>query len=287
MRDLDLAQLRALRAAVDEGTLEAAARVLHLTPSAVSQRLKALEVAVGRVLLLRTSPVRPTESGHVVLRLAREVELLTASALGRLDLPERPTLPLAVNADSLASWVLEALAPLADKVTVDVRLDDQDHTSALLRDGTVMAAVTASSDPVQGCSVTALGVMRYLAVASPSFIERWFPAGLGLLEAAPVLVYDRKDHLQDRWLTGRGAGSGPRHHLPSTAGFLRAAELGLGWAMLPDLQAGPGLRSGALVELEPGSVVDVPLWWQQWRLPVPLLDDVAAAVLAAARQHLH
>ena len=62
--DLDLAQLRALDATVREGTLEAAARALHVTPSAISQRLRALEVATGRILLVRTKPVQVTESGR-------------------------------------------------------------------------------------------------------------------------------------------------------------------------------------------------------------------------------
>src|SRR4051795_8420769 len=72
--DWDLAQLRAYAATIDHGSLEAAAGALHVTPSAVSQRLKALERAVGAVLLQRSRPVRPTEPGEEVLRLARQVE---------------------------------------------------------------------------------------------------------------------------------------------------------------------------------------------------------------------
>src|SRR5918912_1926907 len=94
--DLDLAQLRALSAAVSEGTFEAAARALHVTPSAISQRLRALEVAAGRVLLVRTKPVQVTESGQAVLRLAREITLLTtdtAPELGGGPSPQRPPPP--------------------------------------------------------------------------------------------------------------------------------------------------------------------------------------------------
>src|SRR5215211_1563531 len=115
--DLDLGQLRALDATVREGTLEAAARALHVTPSAISQRLRALEVATGRILLVRTKPVKVTESGQALLRLARHVDLLTADVareLGGGVSPEQaPTLPIAVNADSMATWVLPALASVA------------------------------------------------------------------------------------------------------------------------------------------------------------------------------
>src|ERR687890_815354 len=154
--DLDLAQLRALDATVRGGTLEAAARALHVTPSAISQRLRALEVATGRILLVRTKPVQVTESGQAVLRLARQVDLLAADVareLGGNPPHERvPTLPIAVNADSMATWVLPALTPLAGDVCFDLYREDQAHTSALLRAGTVMAAVTAGAEPGPGCT---------------------------------------------------------------------------------------------------------------------------------------
>src|SRR4051794_11098757 len=210
--DVDLAQLRALDATVRGGTLEAAARALHVTPSAISQRLRALEVATGRILLVRSKPVQITESGQAVLRLARQVDLLTADVareLGGESSPDRvPTLPIAVNADSMATWVLPALAPLADDVCFELHREDQDHTSTLLRAGTVMAAVTAEAEPVPGCTSVLLGRMRYRPMSSPAFARRWFPAGATpeALARAPVVVFDRNDDLQHRYLQAR-AGS--------------------------------------------------------------------------------
>src|ERR687893_1756685 len=208
--DLDLAQLRALDATVHGGTLEAAARALHVTPSAISQRLRALEVATGRILLVRTKPVRVTESGEAVLRLARQVALLTADVARELGsdtetggVPDAvPTLPIAVNADSMATWVLPALAPLPGDVCFDLYREDQAHTSALLRAGTVMAAVTADAEAVPGCTSPRLGGMRYRPMATPAFARRWFPVGptAEALARAPVVVFDRKDDLQHRYL---------------------------------------------------------------------------------------
>lgn len=292
--DLDLAQLRALAAVLDEGTFDAAARRLHVTPSAVSQRLKALETAAGRVLLVRSRPVRATPSGEALLRLARQVELLAADATAQLGGAERgrpPVVPVAVNADSLATWVLPALAPLAGDLCLELHREDQARTSDLLRAGVVMAAVTAEAAPVPGCSVARLGVMRYRPRASRSFLRRWFPDGATpvALAVAPVVVFDRDDRLQHDYLTGRGVGApaGPRpplHRVPASADFLTAVRLGFGWGMLPDLQLGPD--DADLVELAPGGVVDVALHWQQWKLRSPALDAVSAAVLAAARARL-
>jgi LysR family transcriptional regulator (chromosome initiation inhibitor) len=284
--DLDLAQLRALEAAVSTGTLDGAARALHVTPSAVSQRLKALETATGRVLLVRSRPVQPTESGQALLRLARQIDLLTADATAELGIDQRVTLPIAVNADSLATWVLPALAPLATELALDLHVADQTHTSALLRAGTVMAAVTADADPVPGCSVTRLGAMRYRPAATAAFAARWFPQGMTgeELAAAPVVVFDRSDDLQHAHLRARGVDPGqpPVHHVPSSADFLTAVRLGMGWGMVPDLQD----AEGDLAVLDEDGAVDVVLYWQQWRLRSPSLDRVADAVRTVARRTL-
>ncbi len=289
--DLDLAQLRALDATVRGGTLEAAARALHVTPSAISQRLRGLEVATGRILLVRSKPVQVTESGEVVLRLARQVDLLAADLtreLGGDPGSELPTLPIAVNADSMATWVLPALAPLAGEVCLDLHREDQEHTSALLRAGRVMAAVTVEADPVPGCTSTRLGGMRYRPMAAPAFARRWFPDGptAEALARAPVVVFDRKDDLQHRYLRSRTASdlAPPAHSVPASADFLSAVTLGLGWGMVPGLQA----RSvdAELTLLDPAGAVDVVLHWQQWRLRSPSLDRVREAVLVAARRAL-
>ena len=293
--DFDLSQLRALDAAVSEGTFEAAARVLQVTPSAVSQRLKALEIAAGRVLLVRTKPIRVTPSGAVVLRMAREVALLaadTALELGgehRDPSTPRLALPLAVNADSLATWVLPALVPLAGSIGFQVFREDQDHTSDLLREGSVMAAITSLARPVPGCRVVRLGAMRYRPMATPGFGARWFPDGVtpAALAVAPMVVFDRQDEMQHRYLRRRKAAiDPPTHYIPSSADFLTAVRLGLGWGMLPELQGDHPERDGEVIDLDPDGAIDVVLHWQQWKLRSASLDRVAEAVLAAARAQL-
>jgi DNA-binding transcriptional LysR family regulator len=111
MTELDVEQLHTLAVAVSEGTFDAAARALHITPSAVSQRVKALESAVGRVLLIRAKPIRPTPSGQILLRAARQIETVTANAvheLGDRDGGGLPVIALAASADSLDTRLMPA-----------------------------------------------------------------------------------------------------------------------------------------------------------------------------------
>jgi LysR family transcriptional regulator (chromosome initiation inhibitor) len=291
MHRFSLDQLDTLLAVIDAGSFEAAASRLHVTPSAVSQRVKAMEQASGRVLVQRTSPVALTEAGEVLLRYARQVDLLEADTLRTLRVDAEPGRPfrvsLAVNADSLATWFLESLAGLGERLGVvfDLHREDQDRTTSLLRAGTVIAAVTSTRDAVQGCVIEPLGIMRYRAVATPAFRERWMPGGSApaRLADAPVVTFDRNDGLQEEFLRGfSGDASASVHYVPTSADFARAISLEFGWGLLPEQQCLALISAGVLVELAPAHPVDVPLYWQRWNLASPLLDAVSAAVRAGA-----
>jgi LysR family transcriptional regulator (chromosome initiation inhibitor) len=289
---MDLAQLVALAAVVDEGSFDAAASALHLTPSAVSQRIKALEQSAGQVLVRRTKPTDVTAAGEPYLRLARQIDVLVreAAVAPRADAPGPVTVPIAVSADSMATWVLPALASVGPGICFDLHRDDQSRTAELLRSGTVMAAITSVDEPVQGCRSTRLGVTRYRPMATPEFVEQWFADGVtpDALDVAPMVVFDRHDDLQDRYLRRRSRRrlDPPRHYVPASADFAEAVALGLGWAVLPHEQSDEPERRGRLVEIDPGQHVDVVLHWQQWTLRTPALERVADAIKAAAADHL-
>ena len=282
-------------AVVDEGTLDAAARRLHITPSAVSQRIKSLEELLGRVVLVRSKPARLTEAGTAVVRMARQVALLEHDTLTELGGDEsgnsRTTVPLAVNADSLATWFLAPLARLSERhpVVFELHRDDQDFTAGLLESGTVMGAVTSRATPVAGCRVSALGAMRYEAVATPAFARRWLPDpdSPESLAHAPLVDFDRRDDLQTRWLAERGIEGGlpARHYVPASNDFAAAVRLGLGWALLPRFQSQEAVDAGALMFLG-GPPIDVPLYWQQWNLRSPLLDAIADEIVREGRRVL-
>ncbi|GGI44592.1 LysR family transcriptional regulator (chromosome initiation inhibitor) [Agromyces flavus] len=291
---LDLA--RTLAAVVDAGTFEAAAADLSVTPSAVSQRVKQLEQRLGRVLVVRSKPVRVTEAGAAVVRLARQLALLEHDALAAFGggdaTSARPTtVPLAVNADSLGTWFLPALARITERhpVVFDLHRHDQDFTAELLESGSVMGAVTSQATPVAGCLVRPLGVMRYTAVATPGWVARWCAGGVDVdaLAVAPRVDFDRRDDLQAEYLRRLGVDGAepPRHYVPASNDFATAVKLGLGWGLLPGFQSDAELARGELVPLG-GPPVDVPLYWQQWNLGSPLLDAIADGITRDARSAL-
>jgi LysR family transcriptional regulator (chromosome initiation inhibitor) len=291
--DLNQAQLDALVAIADTGSFDAAARELLVTPSAVSQRIRALEAAAGQVLVSRGTPCRPTAQGERLVRLGRHTRLLYDEAASELGTLAAVDLPVAVNADSLATWFRDVLADAAGWAATSVRLhvEDQAHSQELLRRGDVLAAVTSDPAPVQGCAAESLGSLRYIPAAAPELIARWSRtdgADGPDWAAMPMLIFNEKDDLQDVALVRSGITSRPPvvHRVPSASDFFEAVRLGLGWGMLPALQAGPDLAAGRLQRL-PADIATVPLYWQHWRLESPRLGLLTQSVHRAARAHLH
>jgi LysR family transcriptional regulator (chromosome initiation inhibitor) len=299
---IDYHRLAALVAVLREGSFEAAAGALHVTPSAISQRVKQLEDDLGQVLVIRAAPCRATVAGERMLRHALAVELLerdlwapgTVAAAGarRVEV----VVPIAVNQDSLSTWFVDVAVACfrASGLLLDVTADDQDHTAEWLRSGRVLAAVTTEASPVQGCSVVRLGAMRYRATAPPAFVRQWFSGGVTVaaLSQAPVIVGDRRDRLPHafaRKLVGRTRRDlpWPAHRLPSTHGGLAANLHGLGWAVHPEAMIERELSSGALVDIAPREALDIGLYWQCWRLDTPSLQQLSRTVVNAASAALH
>lgn len=294
---LDYASLAALASVVREGSFERAARALHVTPSAVSQRIRLLEERMGCALVVRGQPCQATETGRRLCHHMDRVQLLEHelhSEVPALDQngAVRVALPIAVNADSLATWFAPAVAAFAAAAPVwmEVAVDDQDYTSEWLRSGKVLAAVTGTERPVSGCNSRALGAMRYVAAASPGFIERYFSKGVGArtLSQAPSLVFNTKDELQSRWVKRlcRRPVELPRHTLPSPQAFVTAGLAGMGWGLHPQALIKAQLKAGSLVELVADTPLDVPLFWQQTRAASSLLDGLTREVIAAASSAL-
>ena len=297
--DLMHPQLAAFLAVLDEGTFDAAANRLSVTPSPISQRIKALEDRLGHVLVVRQLPCRPTPAGERLLRRVRPMETLEAEAIAEFDrapgeggvLAQR--IPLAVNDDSVQTWFLSAMATLHHKhaFLFDLRVDDQDHTVELLRSGAVLGAVTSLSKAIQGCNVVPLVTMRYHAIASPEFARRHFPCkpDAASLANAPLIVFNRKDELQWRYIRRitRAKLSPPVHYLPTTSGFVEAAALGLGWCMAPDAVIAPAVKAGRVVVIDKSQSLDVPLYWQYAAVRSETLRQVTDTLRHAAARSLN
>jgi LysR family transcriptional regulator (chromosome initiation inhibitor) len=289
----DYKLIEALVMVSQEGGFDKAARVLCITQSAVSQRVKLLEELTGQVLIARTTPPRATSAGQKLLKHYLQVKRLEDDLMGEIGEPDNTgfaSIAVGINADSLAIWLLDAIKTflLEERVLLDIRVDDQEQTHRLLKDGEVMGCISTQKRAMQGCRIEYLGCMKYHMVAAPGFAARYFPNGLTIedVRRAPALIFDRNDELLHKLLhqsLGEVPVSIPTHYVPSVEKYAEFITLGLAYGMIPDQQITPLLRNGQIVDLSPECSVPVKLYWHCWSLKSNLLNKFTQQLTLKAR----
>ena len=302
MSTFDPDALECLAAIIEEGGFERAAQRLSITQSAVSQRLRALEAQVGTVLIVRSRPLKPTQAGQLLLKHAKMMRLLRADLENDLkELAPSTTggyrdedrVSIAINADSIATWALPALTPLArNGLPIEIIHDDQDFTHERLREGQVMGCVTSLGQPLRGCKMERLGSMAYVAVAHPDHAQTHLPRGLTAhnFTQQTFLTFNRKDDMQRGFVTqafGLAQVALRQVYVPSSEGQVTAVLNGWGVGVLPELLVRHHLASGALVNVAPRRVLPVQLYWHCWNLASDVLENLSKALRDAAAATLH
>lgn len=301
MSTYDPAALECLAAIVEEGGFERAAQRLNVTQSAVSQRLRALEAQVGSVLIVRSRPLRPTSAGQLLLKHTKQLRLLRADL--ERDLQElAPSAPgsgrederisIAINADSIATWALDAVHDLVrQRLPLEIIADDQDFTQEWLRSGQVLGCVTTLKQAMRGCRMVPLGAMHYVAVASSSFAQKHLPNGLTAhnFREVPFLSFNRKDDMAAEFVARTfGLKRVALNHLfvPSTEGQLHAVKAGWAVGVLPELLVRPALVAGDIVDVSPGHTLPIQLYWHCWNLESEVLEALTQALIEASARDL-
>ena len=302
MSMFDPVALECLAAIIEEGSFERAAQRLNITQSAVSQRLRSLEAQVGTVLLVRSRPLRATPAGQLLLKHTKQLRLLRAGL--EMDLKdlapsssggtrEGERISIAINADSIATWALDALSDLSRQgLPIEIIADDQDFTHEWLRSGQVLGCVTTLRQALRGCRVAPLGAMNYLAIAAPQYARKHAPAGLSAQNFRDMcfIAFNRKDDMQAEFV-GRALGlkrvALKQTFVPSSEGQVRAVLAGWGVSVVPELLVRGLLEQGRLVNVAPNRLQPVALYWHCWNLQSELLDALSRALTRAAAAALH
>ena len=299
MSTFDPDALECLAAIVEEGGFERAAQRLSVTQSAVSQRLRALESQVGTVLIVRSRPLKATAAGQLLLKhtkmlrllradLERDLQELAPSSLGGAREEER--ISIAINADSIATWAMQALTGLARQgLPMEIITDDQDFTHEWLREGQVLGCVTTLKQALRGCRVAPLGAMEYIAIAAPAFAQARLGAQAELtahnFRDVPFVAFNRKDDMQAEFV-GKAFGlkrvTLNQLFVPSSEGQVRAVLAGWGVSVVPHLLAQGLLEQGQLVNVAPAHTLPIQLYWHCWNLASEVLDALTAALKQAA-----
>lgn len=276
---LDYKLLQALASVIENGGFERAGEALGLTQSAVSQRLKSLEVRLGQPLLTRHPELKATPAGQKLLTHYQQVQLLERDLRQTIPTMEEESsrLRIAINADSVASWWAAAVGEFCrqEGLLLDLVIEDQDVGLKRMREGDVAACLCSSSQAIAGARAVPIANASYWPLASPGYAQRFFPDGLtpAAFEHAPAIVFGPNDQLQHRFLADCGYhGRFPFHLCPSSEGFVQMARAGIGYGMITELQARSWIGCGELISLTPGHELSVPLYWHFWRNSGELLQ---------------
>ena len=293
---IDYKLLEALALVIEEGGFEKAAHKLHITQSAVSQRVKMIEESAGQILVTRTLPPMATEAGLKLLAHYRKVKLLEEDLtpeISRASAVFPTTLAIGVNADSLATWFLEAVAGIAGEhnLILDVHVDDQEQTQKLLQNGQVCGCISTHHKQLQGCRIEKLGTVEYGLYCTPLFSQQWFQEGFGLesIQLAPTIRFNRQDNLNKSFfhrLFRTEPSPLPTFYIPSSEKFVECILRNLCYGVIPAQQSRPLRGSGLLVDLAPACKIGVDLYYHCWNLKSKTIEIFTGEFIAKARQLL-
>lgn len=288
MHNLDYKLLHALYEIIQEQSFEKAANKLHISQSAISQRIKQLEQFVSKPVLIRSQPIELTEVGENLLAHYQKVQLLEHDLKSSLTSEQEDyvAISIAINADSLASWFIPALSHLMknEKFTLDLQVTNETRTQMLLQEGKVSAALSSMGKSVSGCRVQELGKIDYIFCASPSFIARYFKNGVNQtsLKHAPGVLFDQQDSMHTDFIEANyqvKRHQYPCHRVRSSEAFVTMALEGVACCLLPHTQANQYLNSGELVELAPEYRIQQTLYWHSWVLEQGLHKQLTNTIL--------
>lgn len=292
----DYQLLEVLDAIVTNGSFGAAARSLHLTQSAVSQRLKTLEEELGGRLLIRGKPPVPTALGQKLLQHSKRVRVLEQELALSLDQDCSTsfyTVTLGVNGDSLATWFFPAVKEVLAKegLLADLIIENESVTFERLRRGEVLGCISSRAARLAGCTVEKLGTMKYRCSATPQFAASYFKDGFTVesVPNTPAIIYDAYDTMHAQFLE-RMFKSGnlqfPFHKIANSHGFLECIRSGLAYGLAPVLQAQADYADGTLIDLVPGKTWNQDLFWHHQRSVDKQLKRLSDTIVKSARKRL-
>ncbi|MCI0382266.1 MAG: ArgP/LysG family DNA-binding transcriptional regulator [Chlamydiae bacterium] len=270
---IDYRAIEVLYAVHELQSFEAAAKKLHITQSAVSQRIKGLEAHYGEPVLIRIQPYRLTKLGKQLIGHFKRVYLLEEDLKEEFGIAVATQhISIALNRDSIETWFLDLLeeTDIFNNVILEIIADDQELTLDYLKNGLVSACLSTSEKEIARGKIHFLGNMEYVLAASPEFVKKYFPKGNNPkknLQNAPAIKFDQKDKLHERFLEKFFDLDGKEltyHIVPSVKGFKKFALLEYGYGLIPKMDIHDELKKKQLVEIYGDKVWKIPLYWHYW-----------------------
>jgi LysR family transcriptional regulator, glycine cleavage system transcriptional activator len=249
-----LRNLRAFCSAARHRSFKVAADELFLTPSAISHQMKELEDSLGVLLFeRRTRSVELTHAGHTLLEEVEPLlEALDRSLAQIARRNGRQTLRVQLPPFFASELFIPRLTSFcAAHPLIDIQLDTADPRPASHPPTADVSILLAESEP-QGVTSQRLFSLSLTAACSKDHAGHVARLGSEVFRHLALIVHRARPHAWSSWAEEVGlAAPEPKNviELDTMSAVVRAAERGIGVALVPSLLCESWFRSGALVRI--------------------------------------
>ncbi len=246
--------LRVFCVAARHRSFKLAADELYLTPSAVSHQMKELEETLGVRLFVRRS--RSLELTTAGAKLLDEIEPLL-SALDRTLAQvarrrSRRTLRILLPPFFASELFIPRLTAFcAEHRQIDIQIDTRDPRPSLHPPTADVSILLADREP-QGVQASRLFTLSLTAVCAPEHTAAVARLGSAVLREMPLIVHKPRPYAWASWAEQVGLEAPePKNviELDTMYAVVRAAERGVGVALVPSRLCAAWFRSGLLVSI--------------------------------------
>ncbi len=264
-------------------SFKSAAQILHLTPSAISHQIRELEDQLGvQLFVRRTRALELTPVGRSLLAEVEPLLLAVEEAVARISAdPERKSVNVAMPPFFASELVIPRLSTLyAAHPGIAVQLDTHDAMPRDHAPGADISVIIAEA-PARGLESHELFPLRLVGACSSEIRLRLDDLGSAALSQVPVVVHRMLPSVWDQWAVESGFALPPPRNvieLDNMFAVTRAAERGVGVALVPSIVSQSWFQSGALARASDVEVTTGEKYFVVWRE-----EDLARPGLSAIR----
>lgn len=255
-RPPQLKNLRAFCVAAQHRSFKVAADELFLTPSAVSHQMRELEDALGvRLFERKTRKVELTRAGHALLdEVAPLLDGIERSLTRIARRNRRATLRMLLPPFFASELFVPRMASFcAAYPDIDIVVDTHDPRPST-HPATADISVLLSDTVPQGLRVERLFSLSLVAACAKEHAATVARLGSNVLRDMALIVHKSRPFAWESWAEQIGlVAPEPKNviELDTMFAVVRAAERGVGVALVPESLCGAWFASGSLVRIFP------------------------------------
>lgn len=279
--------LQAFMEVAKQKSVHNAAHVLHLTQTAVTQRIRVLETKLGTTLFIRTHRgMRLTQEGEALLRYCQAASELEGEALAKIGgAGITSTIQVCITGPTsiMRSRIIPQCLPIMHEfpcLLMYFDITDSEHRVSSLRSGASQFAIIAQEDVAPEMEYKHLRPERYVLVCSSQWKKRKLK---DIIQHERIIDYDPADQMTFNYLKHFelfDLAKHERHFVNRTESLAMLLTAGLGYGVLSAEFSQTYLDNNQLIVLNSGKIYQhtMALAWYARPEPPPYFTALVNAM---------